>query len=177
MCPWYRTEGKIQTPITDEQFREGMETGHFVQEKHKGFVTLLYYSAIRKGEALRSKKEQYNLQDGYIIFDVGKRLKHGINTPPLNIPLKAPYAETIWKAVEETEQGGDVFPYSSKTGYNIVHRSFKYPHLFRLSRITNFFLEGWTIAQVHSWTGLSITALDYYVGIVNVKKMGESLNK
>ena len=54
---------------------------------------------------------------------------------------------------------------------------FNYPHFFRLSRITNFFDEGWTIAQVHSWTGLSLKALDYYVGLVDVKRMGESLGQ
>jgi len=68
-----------------------------------------------------------------------------------------------------------VFPYCDKTGYNIGRRAFKYPQLFRLSRITNFFLEGWTIAQVRSWTGLSLASLEYYVGIVDTQKMGDSL--
>lgn len=173
--PWYRTHGKIQEPLKDEDFIEGMEHGKFVEPKHRGFVALLYYSAIRKGEALRAIKEQFHLSRNQIIFSVGKRLKHGIETPPLNIPLDAPYAKEIWEAVESTKLGQRVWPYSDKTGYNIVRRSFKYPHLFRLSRITNFFDEGWTIAQVHSWTGLTLKALDYYVGLVDVKRMGESL--
>lgn len=48
------------------------------------------------------------------------------------------------------------------------------PYYFRLSRITNFFLKGWTIAQVGSWIG-SLKALDYYVGMVDVRKMGRSM--
>lgn len=177
MSPWYRTQGKIQTPLTDEDFLEGMKKGTFIKPKHQGYVSLLYYTAVRKTEGLRSIKEQFSLNKKYIIYSVGKRLKHGIETPPLRIPLDAPYAQTIWDAIENTQPTKQVWPYSPKTGYNIVHRVFPYPHLFRLSRVTNFFLEGWTIAQVHSWTGLTLKALDYYMGLVDIQKMGESLNK
>jgi integrase len=176
--PWYRKQGKIQTAITDQEFFSGMQQGElFKKPKHRGYVALLYYTAVRKTEGLRAKKEQFQLAQNVIIFSVGKRLKHGIDTPPLHIPLEAPFASEIWKAVEDTEDGKRVWPYSAMTGYNIVSRVFKYPHLFRLSRITNFFAEGWTIAQVHSWTGLTLKALDFYIGIVDVQKMGESLNK
>jgi len=175
--PWYRKEGKIQTPLTDQEFIDGMTKGKFLKPKHQGYVALLYYSAVRKTEALRAIKEQFVLNHKFIVFSVGKRLKHGIETPALRIPIEAPFAEAIWQAVENTEKGKRVFPYSAKTGYNIVNRVFKYPHLFRLSRITNFFLEGWTLAQVHSWTGLTLKALDYYIGLVDIQKMGESLNK
>lgn len=173
----YRKHGKILEPLTDEEFSEGMQNGYFVSPKHRGFVVLLYYSAVRKHEVLRATKEQFKLARSQIIFGVGKRLKHGIETPPLNIPLKAPFAKEIWDAVETTKPNKRVFPYSDKTGYNIVSRVFKYPHFFRLSRITNFFDEGWSIVQVRSWTGLSLKALNYYVGLVDVKRMGESLAK
>jgi integrase len=173
--PWYRTEGKIQTPLSDQDFLEGMQTGKFLQAKHRGYTTLLYYSAVRKTEGLRATKEQFTFDKKSIIFSVGKRLKHGIETPSLRIPIVAPFADTIIDAIEHTSKQQRVFPYSPKTGYNIVHRAFKYPHLFRLSRITNFFLEGWTIAQVHSWTGLTLKALDYYTGLVDIQKMGDSL--
>ena len=81
------------------------------------------------------------------------------------------------KCIEETPEGKRVFPYCGKTGYNIVRRAFKYPHLFRLSRITKFFIEGYTIAQLRSSTGLSLAAFEYYVGIVDTQKMGDSLAK
>ena len=175
--PWYRREGKIQQPLTDKDFRDGMEHREFLQQKHRAFCVLLYYSAVRKKEALRAVKEQFQVTPKEIIFNVGKRLKHGIETPALPLPLDAPYVNELLAALGNTKLGQRVFPYSDKTGYNIVRRAFKYPHLFRLSRITNFFLEGWTIPQVHSWTGLTLKALDYYVGLVDVAKMGESLAK
>jgi len=175
--PWYRREGKIEQPLTEDDFKRGMEQGRFLDQKHRAFCVLLYYSAVRKKEALRALKDNFQVLPNKIIFSVGKRLKHGIETPALPLPLDAPYMNELVEALGKTRQGERVFPYSDKTGYNIVRRAFKYPHLFRLSRITNFFLEGWTIPQVHSWTGLTLKALDYYVGLVDVAKMGESLAK
>jgi integrase len=176
--PWYRTSGKIMTPIEDNDFLISMKNGYFSKRNHKGFIALLYYSAVRKKEALRSKKEQFKILNDRIIFEVGKRLKHGLQTPPLNIPLEAPYANEIKWSIRNAKNESRVWPYSEKTAYNIVRRVFSaYPHFFRLSRITNFFDEGWTIAQVRTWTGLSLKALDFYVGLVDVKRMGESLGK
>lgn len=95
---------------------------------------------------------------------MGKRLKQGIETPPLKILLSKPYAENIWKAVEKTKEGQRVFPYCSKTAYNIVSRVLKYPHYERLNRITNFVKEKRSIAKMRSWTGLSLQTLNFYVG-------------
>lgn len=176
--PWYRTSGKLQQPLTELDFLEAMRKARFTQDKHRGFVALLYYTGVRRTEALRATKEQFKLYYNKIYFDVGKRLKHGIETPALIIPLKAPYASEIWKDVEATKPNARVWPYSARTAYNVVRRVLPaYPHYFRLSRITNFFLEGYTIPQVRSWTGLTLKALDHYVGLVDVKRMGESLAK
>jgi integrase len=174
--PWYRTSGKLMTPISDKDFVIGMNNGPFVKRKHKGFVALLFYSAVRKREALRARREQFRVLSDRVIFEVGKRLKHGLHTPPLTIPLSAPYVDEIVWSIVNTEPKQRVWPYSAKTAYNIVRRVFPaYPHYFRLNRITTFFEEGWTIAQVRTWTGLSLNALEFYVGLVDVKRMGESL--
>lgn len=176
--PWYRRKGKIVTPITDQTFVERMDSGHFAKRKHKGFIVVLYYSAVRKGEALKATKEQFIIKEDRIYFDVKKRLKHSLTTSPLSIPLSAPYVDEIAWSVENTEKGKRVWGYSSKTAYNIVDRAFPaYPHFFRLNRITNFFSEGWTIADVKSWTGLSLQALNYYIGLVSTDKMGMSMAK
>jgi len=122
--PWYRREGKIQQPLTDEDFRDGMEHGRFIRQKHRAFCVLLYYSAVRKKEALRTLKEQFQVQPNQIVFSVGKRLKHGIETPALPLPLNAPYMNDLLEALGNTKKGNRVFPYCDKTGYNIVRRAF-----------------------------------------------------
>lgn len=175
--PSYRKHGKILTPLSNEDFLEGMKNGRFLKPKHRAFVAELHYSGVRCSEALRAKKEQYKLVKGEILFDVLKRLKHGKHTPPLHIPLNLPYANEIWQAVENTKQGERVFPYCRKTGYNIVSRVFKYPHWHRLTRITDFFQKGFTIPEVRTWTGLTLNALEPYIGIVKVEKMGKALGE
>jgi integrase len=174
----YRAEGrKLTQPITSFEFNEGMENGYFVNDNHKAYVILLYYTGVRKNEARRAIKDQFQITKDKLIFTVGERLKHGIETPPLSIPLNAEYMDFVVKEIENTKPGARVFMFSDKTAYNVVRRVFHYPHFFRLSRITNFFAEGWTIAQVKNWTGLSLEALNYYVGLVDIEKMGESLAK
>jgi len=155
-----------------------MIKGTFKKQKHRGYAVLLYATAIRGGEALRCTPEQFTILNDKVIFEVGKRLKHGIITTPLTIPKDFPFMADLLEAIEATEPGQRIFPYCRKTGYNAIDRAFGfYPHFFRLNRITNFFLAGWSIAQVHSWTGLTLKALDYYLGLVEVDKMGMSLTK
>ena len=173
----YRIDGKIEVALTGAEFADGMEYGHFVEDQHRGYCVLLYYTAIRRGEGLKAVKEQFHIGKSAIMFDVAGRFKHSKQTPSLKLPLDAPHMLELKKCIEETADGKRVFPYCGKTGYNIVRRAFKYPHLFRLSRITKFFTEGYTIAQLRSWTGLSLAALEYYVGIVDTQKMSDSLAK
>ena len=172
--PHYRKHGKDFFPLSESDFIKGMKKGTFFKRDHKGFVALLYHTGIRKMEALRATKEQFKLEKGTIYFDVGPRLKRGLHTAPLNIPLRKPFADEIWWCVENTKPDRRVWPYSAKTGYNIVARVFKYPHHLRLTRITKLFRAGFTVDQVRSWTGhKTLTALTPYVGYSNVKKMGE----
>lgn len=157
-----------------------MKNGTFLQPGHRAYCILLYYSAVRTSEGHRAPREAFKFTQSSILFDVGQRLKHSKSTPALTIPLSAPYVQELKEWIVKAKPGEKVFSWKSrKTCYNIIQRipSFHYGHLFRLSRITNFFLEGWTIAQVKSWTGLSLAALEYYVGLVDTVRMGESMGK
>lgn len=53
----------------------------------------------------------------------------------------------------------------------------KYPHYERLNRITSMFRNGHSIGEVQNWTGLTLKALDYYMGIIQTddvaRKMAE----
>ena len=172
----YSKHGKILTPISNSEFIEGMSNGHFVADRHRSYAVLLYYTAIRRAEGLRCVPEQFTFKKNKIIFDVLVRLKHGIQTPPLTIPRNLPFVDELEKAIRDTAKGKRIWNFCAKTAYNIIDRAFGfYPHFFRLSRVTNFFSEGWTIAQVHSWTGLTLKALDSYLGLVSVNQMGMSL--
>jgi len=169
---------KILNPLTDEEFLSRMKTGHFVKNpQHIGLIALLHYSAVRISEALKTTRGQFSLAPKILYYDVGDRLKHSRKTDPLPLPFEAPYVSFIVDSFAGLDSDKRVFPYCRKTGYNIVNRVFYYPHYHRLSRITQFFLDGFTIAEVRSWTGLTLKALDHYVGLVGIDKMGKSLKK
>jgi hypothetical protein len=209
-------DGKVEIPMTDAEFDEGIKTGHFVSARHKAYAVLLWYSAIREGEGLKAIREQFNRNpEGDIVFEVGERFKKTryrktcpkcldkwnssrasfckccganikdvqaekvktktVKTPPLTLPMSAPHMLILQNAIEETPRGERLFQFSPGTAYNIIHRVWNYPHLMRLSRISWFLSHDWTPIQIKSWTGLSLAAIDYYVGLVEVAKMGKSM--
>lgn len=169
---------KLTYPLSDEDFVKGMKKGKFCKTpEHLAFNAFLFYTASRLSEALNMKAKQFRISSGVLYVDIGERLKHSKITPPLEIPLEAVYVDSIVDSYSRVKKDKRVWPYCRQTGYNIVKRVFYYPHYFRLSRITRFFAEGFTIAEVTSWTGLSLKALDYYVGLVSISKMGRALVK
>jgi integrase len=175
--PWYRRHGKRETPLSPEEFFSALEKAKFAKPSHKAFLILLYYTGVRKGELVRVMREQFWVKDGCLYFDVGKRLKGGMHTPPLVIPLSAPYMMEVWQFIEKVKHGKRVFPFTPRTAYNIVCRALgTYPHHLRLNRITDFLMKGFSIPEVKSWSGHASTkSLDSYIGIVSVKKLGEAL--
>jgi len=173
----YNHYSKLENPMSFEDFNKGMNEGHFIKEEHKGFIVLLYYTGIRSSEARRSVKEQFTIFNEFIMYDVGIRLKHGIKTPALKLSKSLPHIDKLINCIENTEPNKRVWKMSAKTAYNIVTRAFPfYPHYFRLNRITNFLLENYDLAELHSWTGLTLKALNAYVGIVDIDKMSKSLS-
>jgi integrase len=168
---------KLENLMSSQDFKKGMEEGKFCKEDHKGFIVLLYYTGIRSSEARRSMKEQFTIFEDTITYDVGKRLKHGIQTPALKLSKSLPFMEELIKCIETTKPKEKVWQFSSKTAYNIVTRAYPfYPHYFRLNRITNFLLENYDLAELHSWTGLTLKALNSYVGIVDIDRMAKTLS-
>jgi len=187
--PWYRREGKLLYPISDEDFAKGMLQGKFVERKHKGFGVLLWLTALRVSEGLNLRKEQFRQIGNILYIDTGIRKKKRLFTKtgkprklkppePLPIPLDAPFIEELLWAIENTKIGELVFPYTTRTGYNIIRRAWKYPHYFRLSRITTFLSDKrFGLPEIKSWTSLTASAIDSYVGLEKLKEMGESLAK
>jgi integrase len=176
--PNYTRAGKQEVPMEFSQFIENMKTGKFCKPSHRAFAVVLVYYGVRKSEARRTKKEQFSTQGNLLFFDVGPRLKHSDETDPLPIPIDAPFVNELIDLIEQTPSNSRVFNFSDKTAYNIMQRAgFFYPHHSRLTLITKFFQDGRPITEVKSWTGLTLEALNYYVGKVAILNMGKSLGK
>jgi hypothetical protein len=174
----YSRNGKQEVPLTLNQFKEIMASGKFCKQEHRAYAVGEYYFGLRREEMRNAKKEQFQIQGDYLIYDVGQRLKHSKETDPLKIRLDAPFLDDLIKQINQTEPDRTIFNFSTQTAYNIMVRcGLHYPHYMRLSRITNLFASGMSIAEVKSFTGLSLKALDFYVGKVALLKIADSLGK
>lgn len=138
---------------------------------------------VRLKKVRRIKKDGTALNDDEY-FAALEKAKAWAKTPPLPIPRTAPYMDLLIEQIENTDYGERVFPWSPKTAWNIMDRAFgAYNHFFRLSRITWFFSphpelgrpEGYSISEVKNWTGLSLQALEYYIGLAKLQDMGKGL--
>lgn len=166
---------KYEFIITPEDFKKLFNTAKIlVYPEHAGLISFLYYTGVRISEALNLTKESFRLINDNIFVDIN-RLKRSSKTNPLRIPRNKPFAEYIHESVEGTRKNRRVWPYCRKTGYNISTRFLRYPHYFRLNRITNFFLDGFSVVEVQNWTGLTLQALNYYIGLIDINRMGEAL--
>ena len=170
-----REGGKIVIPLTKQEFDEGLTTGKFCQSNHKAFAVMLWYAGLRKSELRRATKEQFQIQGDTLVFDVGPRLKHSKKTEPLEFPLAAPHIDMVVDAIQCTKPGHRVFNFSDRTAYNIIRRVWHYPHHLRLTRITKEFQKGRTVPEIKSFTGLTLTALDSYIGSVTISKIGKGM--
>lgn len=179
---------KLTNPLVETEFTEAMQTGHFVQTpQHQGLVAFVYYTGVRISEALAMTRSQFRITTTDLFCDIGprkKKKKFGKDgkpkkptiTDPLPIPLELPYVKTIEDCLLGLKPEMKVWPYCRTTGWNIVKRAgLHYPHYGRLSAITNFLLEGYTIPEIKSWFGITATAIDYYVGKIALLKMSKAL--
>jgi integrase len=54
---------------------KSIRDGKVKSRQHIGFVALLYYSAVRQGEALKARPNQFQVKQDYLYFDVEEKLK------------------------------------------------------------------------------------------------------
>jgi integrase len=172
----YSIRGKVETPISDEQVFSILEKNKpSLGVEKTGFVTFLFYFGVRVSEALRMKPESFTIVKGKMFVDI-LRLKHSKTTSPLSVKTSRPFVNTIIASVEETKPKHRVWGFSRITAWKIIKKiNLHYPHYLRLNRVTNLFHRGYTIDEVRSWTGLTLSALNYYVGVTSTRKIGDEI--
>jgi len=175
--PNYTRNGKIETPISDKNFfRILTENKLSLGTERIAFLAILFYLGIRVSEALKLRPESFKIEGEKLFIDVGVRLKHSKRTPPLSVRLNRPFVDDIVKTVSKTKPTRRVWKFSRVTAWKIVRDTFdRYPHYFRLNRITNLFEKKYSVSKLKSWTGLTLSSLNYYVGVVSVSELGENI--
>ncbi len=177
--PSYNLHGKLADPLSLGEFvmKAGvMPTDTVKQKRALAFATILYFTGVRVSELTRATRAQFKIKDEVLYFDVGPRLKHGNTTPALQIPMAMPYMDNVAHVLHYAKKDL-IFPFNRITAYRIIRDYFNaYPHYFRLNRITQFLLDGFSLPEIKSWSGhKSLQSIDAYVGRANVTKMGQSL--
>ena len=197
--PNYTRRGKVLQVLSDQQFDQRVKEADFDNVAYAAYPVLLYYSGVRKREGLRTSAGQFTQQGDTLFWDVGKRLKHGPKLAPLPLPATAWHMDKLLTAIENAKQSGrytfrwnrleadtvdqPVFPFCPRTAYTVASQVFAYCHHARLSRITWFFSphpelgrpQGYSIAEVQNWTGLTLNALNFYIGLAKTEEMGRGM--
>jgi integrase len=171
----YAKHGKIRRLLLLDEFVA--HANKIEKRKHRVFASLLYYSGVRVSEMVRAKKEQFRVEDDVLLFDVGPREKTGLTTDPLEIPLSMPFMDDIQHLIKYTRKEQPIFGFTRRTGCRIIGQYFNaYPHYFRLNRITQIFMDGFSLAEAMSWSGhKTIQGVNPYIGQVNIHNIGQSL--
>ena len=165
--------GKILTSITPEQFEAALNHPYNQQPEFKAFMVLLYLTGARVSEVLRATKESFQITETVCYWEVGKRLKHGRQTPPLPLSLEQPHIDLLLAQIKRTHKGQRVFDFVRVTAWRHCAKSgLGYNHHARLTAITFFIRSGYSIAHIVNWFGLTVETVNAYVGLVDLEEMG-----
>lgn len=171
--PNYTIQGKILTSITPAQFEAALNHPYNAALEHQAFTVQIYYTGTRVSETLRSLKEAYQVTEKTLYWDVGKRLKHGKQTPPLPLSLDLPHMDLLLEQVEKTRKGKRVFDFDRTTAWRHCAKSgLGYNHHARLTAITFYLKSGYSVAHIVNFFGISVQTVNSYIGTISLEEMG-----
>ncbi len=174
--PRYR-DGKLTKPMTAAEFSRLLQSSRLTPDK-RSLLIFLFYSGVRVSEALRMRGRDFYSDDTNIYCHVGKRLKHGLLTKDLPIPLAARHVMELWDYVRVTPPERRVWLYGRKTAYRACRMLGFYPHYLRFNRATAFARAGKDLLKIKQWFGWAKaeTAMSY-LGELDIADMGEALRE
>jgi len=172
--PHYSRQGKILDLITPEEFEAALTHPYNHELAYRAFVVLLYYSGVRVSEALRSTKRSFQITETTIYWEVGKRLKHGKQTPPLPLSLNQPHMNLLLEHIKRVRKGDRVFNFDRTTAWrHFAKTGLGYNHHARLSAITFYLKSGYSVAHIVNYFGISVQTVNSYIGQIDLEEMGK----
>ena len=171
----------IKDPLTPAQFKEGLS---LLKPKYQAYAVLMYYTGMRVSEALRLRKESFDLSKVSLYVEVGVRLKTqrkrkdgtvspGRRTQPLPLSLTLYGIDILTRRVRYIRKGDLVFPFNRTTARRqMANAGLGYNHLFRLSAITAFLKAGRSVADIVNWFGVTVQTVNSYIGLTDLAEMG-----
>jgi len=162
-----------------DEFSERLEKikpTSFHNKRKRAFNILVFYTGLRKGEILMLKRENFSfLEDGTLKIDAfreKKGIKTYINEKAKKEATYSVYLDLSWKYIDELsdwirkfEKEEKVFSISGVTAWKYVKEIFpdKYPHYYRMNRITYLCNQDLSLAEIQRITGLSLPTIQKYI--------------
>lgn len=167
----HRYKQKITRLMTYAEFRKGLARCRTLDEQ--AFLSVLFFYGCRISEALALTPLDI-AKEGETLYIAFKRLKGSHQTDPVERPATAEL-DGIFSTRGYSTDHGRLFPFSRMTGYRIVKRAFPkyYPHFFRMNSISTTLEMGGSILDIKSDYGLSLGAIDHYIGQGSQRKVGQ----
>lgn len=178
--------GKIMKPIEFGEFEAALRHPYNTDLHYQAFIVLLYYTGVRVSEALRAIKEDFSAERATLYWDVGVRLKtrrkrkdgtiyEGKRTKPLPLDLSQPHMDLLLEQISRSKKGEKIFDFDRTTAWRHVKKGgLGYNHLARLSALTFFLKNGYSIAEIVNWFGVSVQTVNSYIGDLSLEKMGST---
>ncbi len=156
---------------------------------YKAFVILLWFTGIRRGEALSLKTSDIQLTNDFIAFNV-ITLKKRSNTGRVRVvyaPLRHQFSkvllEHIYKMLKIAHHKGKpirIFPWSPKKAHTVVKYFSKdwYPHLFRHTRavlLAQQNITPWEHAQWFGWSDINMSLVYFRMAGKYTKNIAEKI--
>ncbi len=158
---------KITRPMEYDEFKTAIEALPIARQ---AFLTILFLAGCRVSEALALTSDDIHRgrDTVYIQFF---RLKGSKQTDPSELPR---VRALDWLC----DQKGKLFSFSRSTAGRIVKKVFPnlYPHYFRMNRVTKV-LDEFSVVAVQNTFGLSLGSIMYYIGKVDIKRVGQALRE
>lgn len=172
--PLYRN-GKLVKPLMLTELMRLLGESDLSREKQT-LIIFLYYSGVRVSEALRMRGRDFYHDDTNLYCHVGKRLKHGLVTKDLPLPLRATYVDWLKDYTKEAGPEARVWTFGRKSAYRACKSLGFYPHYLRFNRATAFARAGKDLLKIKQWFGWvkAETAMSY-LGELDIADLGESL--
>lgn len=142
--------------------------------KRQTFLTILFFAGVRVSEALAITPQDINCKDDIIYIDI-HRLKGSKDTDPIPLPAEPLY----WlRSLTGLPKDYQIFDFSRTTAWRIVKQIWpnKYPHYFRQNRFTDI-AEKFPLATIMNFSGLSPSAVQFYIAKVDIRKVGQALRE
>jgi len=183
--------GKVGKAIDLRKFSEVLNkvdmvhTGSFSKLFVKSLLALLYWTGLRKTEAIGAIPHRYKTKKGWKLTEQVKGIvkeniwikegflyveavarKHGKREGPLAIPLSLPFVNLVVEQWKLTEAGQKVWHISESYVWELMKRIEPrlYLHFFRFNRVTKFAGNPKTsIRQICAWTGMTAQTIDSYL--------------